>query len=360
MNLNFSDEQNLLRDSVSRFCTSDYDFETRMKSVNSDSGFSKEHWKLFADLGWLAVPFDEELGGLGGDVLDLSILFEEFGKSIVVEPYLANVVLAGGVLKRSGFDKKDEYLSSIVSGEKQFSLANYEPEKGYNLENIETVLDDKGLLNGSKSTVLNAPNADYFIVFSKKGDDFCFSLVSKDAEGLTLKSYKTYDGFMSGELTFKNCKPEAIIQEKGALNNLEEVMKDAIVCISAEAVGAMEKCYRLTIEYTQQREQFGSPLSKFQALQHRMVDMFMETEYTKSFLLKVLATEDKDEKTKLIYGLKNQISKSGKLVGEEAVQLHGGMGVTEEMSIGHYLKRLMVIANIFGSADFYLQKYINS
>ena len=160
MNLNFSDEQNLLRDSVSRFCTSDYDFETRMKSVNSDSGFSKEHWKLFADLGWLAVPFDEELGGLGGDVLDLSILFEEFGKSIVVEPYLANVVLAGGVLKRSGFDKKDEYLSSIVSGEKQFSLANYEPEKGYNLENIETVLDDKGLLSGSKSTVLNAPNAD--------------------------------------------------------------------------------------------------------------------------------------------------------------------------------------------------------
>ena len=196
MNLNFSDEQNLLRDSVSRFCTSDYDFETRMKSVNSDSGFSKEHWKLFADLGWLAVPFDEELGGLGGDVLDLSILFEEFGKSIVVEPCLANVVLADGVLKRSGFDKKDEYLSSIISGEKRFCLANYERAKGYNLENIETVLDDKSLLNGSKSTVLNAPNADYFIVFSKKGGDFCFSLVSKDAEGLNLKSYKTYDGFV--------------------------------------------------------------------------------------------------------------------------------------------------------------------
>ena len=168
------------------------------------------------------------------------------------------------------------------------------------------------------------------------------------------------DGFVSGDLKLNKCKAEAVFSSKNALEILDETIQEAIVCICSEAIGAMEKCYKLTIEYTQQREQFGQSLSKFQALQHRMVDMFMETEYTKSFLLKVLATEDKDEKTKLIYGLKNQISKSGKLVGEEAVQLHGGMGVTEEMSIGHYLKRLMVIANIFGSADFYLQKYINS
>ena len=358
MNLSFTEEQILLKDSISKFCSSDYDFENRMKSVNSEKGYSPEHWRMFAELGWLAVPFSEEYGGLDGDQVDLSVVFEEFGKSLVVEPYLSNIVLAGGVLRRINWAEKGSVIEDLVSGSKQISLANYEPQKGYNLSNIDTAIDADGNLNGSKSTVLNAPNADFFLVFTKNMDNFAFALVPKDAEGLEVKGYKTYDGFVSGELIFKNCKPEALISDENSLEVLDNVILDALVCICSEAIGAMEKSYQLTIEYTKQREQFGQSLSKFQALQHRMVDMFMETEYAKSFLIKVLATEDYNERVKLTYGLKNQISKAGKQVGEEAVQLHGGMGVTEEMSIGHYLKRLMVIANIFGSADYYLSKYI--
>ena len=360
MNLNYTEEQELLRDSISKFCSSDYTFEKRMKAVNSADGHDKELWRMFAELGWLAVPFAEEYGGFGGDEADLSVVFEEFGKAIVVEPYLANIVLAGGVLRRSDWSENSAYIEKLVSGETQISLANYEAQKGYVLSNIETEINSDGLLNGTKSTVLNAPNADHFVVFAKSSDSYSFSLVDKNAEGLKLTSYKTYDGFTSGDLVFTNCKPVAVFEHGNALNVLEEVIRDALICICSEAIGAMEKSYFLTVEYTKQREQFGSSLSKFQVLQHRMVDMFMETEYAKSFLLKVLATDDKAEKIKLTYGLKNQVARAGKLVGEEAVQLHGGMGVTEEMSIGHYLKRLVSIANIFGSADFYLKRYIDS
>ena len=360
MNLSFTDEQNLLRDSVSKFCGSDYDFETRMKSVNSDSGHNPEHWKLFAELGWLAIPFSEDLGGLDGGDVDLSLMFEEFGKSIVVEPYLANVVLSGGVLKRSDLENKTNLIEHLVTGEKQISLANYEPQKGFNLDNVDCEISEDGSVNGLKTTVLNAPNADFFLVFGKHQAGHAFALVSKDAEGSKVTSYKTYDGFVSGDLHLENCKADAVFSKSDALDVLHQAILEGIICVSSEAIGAMETCYKLTIEYTQQREQFGQSLSKFQALQHRMVDMFMETEFSKSFLLKVLATDDENERTKLIYGLKNQIAKAGKYVGEEAVQLHGGMGVTEEMSVGHYLKRLLVITNLFGSSDYFLDKYIES
>ena len=159
MNLSYTDEQNMLRDMVSKFCTTDYDFETRMKTVNSDNGSNPEHWKMFAELGLLAIPFSEEQGGLGGGHTDLSLIFEEFGKAIVVEPYLANVVLAGGVLKRSNLENADELIAGIVSGETQISLANYEPKKGFNLDNVDTTISSDGQINGTKSTVLNAGNA---------------------------------------------------------------------------------------------------------------------------------------------------------------------------------------------------------
>ena len=360
MNLSYTDEQNLLRDSVSKFCLSDYDFETRMKSVQLEKGHNEEHWKLFAELGWLAIPFAEEHGGLDGNDVDLSLMFEEFGKAIVVEPYLANVVLGGGILKRSDLEDRSKYIEGIISGESQISLANYEPTKGFNLGNVDCEISSDGNVNGLKTTVLNAQNANYFVVFGKQGNSYAFALVSKDAEGLDCTSYKTYDGFVSGDVKFNNCKAEAVFSTSNALEILEETILDGLICVSSEAVGAMEKCYQLTIEYTKQREQFGQPLSKFQALQHRMVDMFMEAEFTKSFLLKVLATNEINEKRKLIYGLKNQVAKAGKMVAEEAVQMHGGMGCTEEMSIGHYLKRMMVIVHLFGNDTYYLNKYIES
>ena len=186
MNLSYTDEQNLLRDMVSKFCSSDYDFETRMKSVNSEHGHNPEHWKQFAELGWLAIPFSEEMGGLDGGDTDLSLMFEEFGKSIVVEPYLANVVLSGGVLKRCDHEEKSALVESLITGDAQFSLANYEPQKGFNLDNVDCEISADGVVNGEKTTVLNAPNADHFLVFGKHDSGYAFALVSKESEGLNV------------------------------------------------------------------------------------------------------------------------------------------------------------------------------
>ena len=241
MNLSYTDEQNLLRDSVSKFCLSDYDFETRMKSVESEKGHNEEHWKLFAELGWLAIPFAEEHGGLDGSDVDLSLMFEEFGKAIVVEPYLANVVLGGGVLKRSDLEEKAKHIEGIITGESQVSLANYEPEKGFNLANVDCEISSDGTVSGLKTTVLNAQNADYFVVFGKHEKGHAFALVSKDAEGLSCTSYKTYDGFVSGDVKFENCKAEAVFSTDSALDILEKTILDALICVSSEAVGAMEK-----------------------------------------------------------------------------------------------------------------------
>ena len=264
------------------------------------------------------------------------------------------------MLKRCDYENKSTLIESLIAGDAQFSLANYEPQKGFNLDNVECKISADGTVNGVKTTVLNAPNADHFLVFGKHESGYAFALVSKESEGLSLTPYKTYDGFMSGDLKLDNVKASAVFSKDDALEILTEAILEGIISVSSEAIGAMEKCYRLTIEYTQQREQFGQSLSKFQALQHRMVDMFMETEFSKSYLLKVLATADAAERSKLVYGLKHQIAKAGKSVGEEAVQLHGGMGVTEELSVGHYLKRLLVITNLFGSSDYFLDKYIDS
>ena len=219
MNLSFTDEQNLLRDMVSKFCSSEYDFDTRMKSVNSEHGHNPEHWKQFAELGWLAIPFSEEMGGLDGGDTDLSLMFEEFGKSIVVEPYLANVVLSGGVLKRCDYENKSTLIESLIAGDAQFSLANYEPQKGFNLDNVECKISADGTVNGVKTTVLNAPNADYFLVFGKHDAGYAFALVSKDSEGLSLTPYKTYDGFMSGDLNLDNVKASAVFSKNDALEH---------------------------------------------------------------------------------------------------------------------------------------------
>lgn len=237
MNLSFTDEQNLLRDSVSKFCGSDYDFETRMKSVNSDAGHNPDHWKLFAELGWLAIPFSEEMGGLDGGDVDLSLMFEEFGKSIVVEPYLANVVLSGGVLKRCDLENKASLVESLIAGEAQFSLANYEPKKGFNLDAVDSEISSDGIVNGHKTTVLNAPNADHFLVFGKHGSGFAFALVSKDAEGLSLTSYKTYDGFVSGDLKLENVKADAVFSKNDALEILNEAVLEGIISVSSEEIG---------------------------------------------------------------------------------------------------------------------------
>tara|TARA_B110000305_G_scaffold222398_1_gene266021 strand:+ start:1165 stop:2271 length:1107 start_codon:yes stop_codon:yes gene_type:complete len=365
MNLNYSDEQNMLRDQVLKFCETNYDFTDREKILDSDVGYSPENWKQFAELGWLAVPFSEDNGGFNFGPIELTVMFEEFGKSLVVEPYLSSVVMSGTILENSNYAAKQELLESIIAGEQHVSVAYAEANIGYNFLDCVTTLDGQGnelTLNGSKTIVLNATNSSQFIVLAKHADSLALVLINKDTSGLEIQNFKTLDGQTCGELTFENLSLTAdavIASGEEAIALFNQMIEVATLCISAEAVGAMTASYQKTVQYTKEREQFSQPISNFQVLQHRMVDMFIETEITKSLLIKATLQLDSNdsEATKTISALKVQVGKAGKFIGQQAVQLHGGMGVSNEMSIGHYLKRFTVIDSMFGNTQHHINKY---
>ena len=365
MNLNYSDEQNMLREQVLKFCDTNYDFIDREKILISDSGYSKDNWKQFAELGWLAVPFKEENGGFNFGPIELTVLFEEFGKALVVEPYLSSVVMGGTVLEGSNHPEKASIIEKIISGEHHVSVAYAEPNIGYKfLDCVTTVSKDAGTfsLNGSKSLVLNAANANQYIVLATHDNSPALVMIDADIKGLSVQSFKTLDGQTCGELTFENVSltPESILALGNDAESLFNKMLDlSILCISAEAVGAMTSSYMKTVQYTKEREQFSQPISNFQVLQHRMVDMFIETELTKSLMIKATLQLDSDdpEAGNTISALKVQVGKAGRLVGQHAVQLHGGMGVSNEMSIGHYLKRFTAIDSMFGNTQYHINKY---
>ncbi len=335
------------------------------KNLVSDSGYSKDNWKQFAELGWLAVPFKEENGGFNFGPIELTVLFEEFGKALVVEPYLSSVVMGGTVLEGSNHPEKASIIEKIISGEHHVSVAYAEPNIGYNfLDCVTTVSKDAETfsLNGSKSLVLNAANANQYIVLATHENSPALVVIDADIKGLSVQSFKTLDGQTCGELTFENVSltPESILALGNDAESLFNKMLDlSILCISAEAVGAMTSSYMKTVQYTKEREQFSQPISNFQVLQHRMVDMFIETELTKSLMIKATLQLDSDdpEAGNTISALKVQVGKAGRLVGQHAVQLHGGMGVSNEMSIGHYLKRFTAIDSMFGNTQYHINKY---
>ena len=365
MNLNYSDEQNMLREQVLKFCETNYDFIDREKILETEAGYSQDNWKQFAELGWLAVPFKEENGGFNFGPIELTVLFEEFGKALVVEPYLSSVVMSGTILENSNHSNKSSIIEKIIAGEHQISVAYAEPNIGYNFFDCLTSLStggDKLLLNGTKSLVLNGGNADQFIVLANQNSSSVLILVDSDADGLSVQSFKTIDGQTCAELSFENVSidSESILasgDEAEAIFN--KMINVSILCISAEAVGAMNASYMKTVQYTKEREQFSQPISNFQVLQHRMVDMFIETELTKSLLIKATLQLDSNdpEAGNTISALKVQVGKAGRLVGQHAVQLHGGMGVSNEMSIGHYLKRFTAIDSMFGNTQHHINKY---
>ncbi|MDZ7827884.1 MAG: acyl-CoA dehydrogenase family protein [Gammaproteobacteria bacterium] len=373
MDFSLSDEQSLLKDSIERFVQNDYDFETRNKVMQADEGFSRDNWKQFAELGWLAVPFSEESGGFGGGPVELMLMMEQIGRGLIVEPYLPSVVLAGGLLERGGSAaQKEQYLASIIDGSKLGAFAFAEPQGRFNLADLATTAKKDGdgySLSGHKSVVIGGPSADFFVVSARTSGDqrdadgISLFLVDADASGLSRRDYPTVDGLRASEVMLDNVRvgADAVLGEVDkALPLIEEVIDLGTLAVGSEAVGAMDVLYRDTVEYSKQRVQFGQPIGKFQVLQHRMVDMFMEAEQSRSLMYMAamrLGEGYDQEAKKAVSGFKVQAGKSGRFVGQQAVQIHGGMGMTEELAVGHYFKRLTMIDAMFGNVDHHLKRY---
>ena len=373
MDFSFSEEQGLLQDSIQRYIQNSYTFDARQKILKSEAGFSRENWATFAELGWLALPFAEESGGFGGTAVETMIMMEEFGKGLVVEPYVSTVIMAGSVIEAGGTTEHIEgALTEIMAGTKFASLAYVEPQARFNLADVTTTAKVEGdgyVINGFKGVVLGGPSADILVVPARTSGDqkdesgITLFLIEASADGISKRDYPTIDGMQASEINLDKVSvpASAVLGEvdKG-LGLLELGINNGILAVGAEAVGAMEVLYKTTVEYCKTREQFGQPIGKFQVLQHRMVDMFMEHEQAKSLLYMAalrMSEDDEVEALKAVSALKVQIGKGGRFVGQNAIQLHGGMGMTDELNVGHYFKRITAIETLFGNVDHHLKKY---
>ena len=372
MDLSFTEEQSMLRDTVASFLSDKYDFDKRRAIIGSEAGWRPDYWKAFAEeLGILGAPFSEELGGLGGGATENMIVMEEFGKALVVEPYLGTVVIGGGFLKRAGTPAAADLIGKIIDGEARFAFAWAEPQARYCLHDLAVTARKDGagwVLNGAKAVVVGAPFATHLVVTARTGGDrrdlggVSVFVVAKDAKGIVTRDYPTVDGGRASEVIFENVAvgPEALIGPEGeALPMVEAVVDEAVAATCAEACGVLRKLHEGTLDYTKQRKQFGAPIASFQVLQHRMVDMFINVEQAVSmtYMAHIKLDEPAAERAKAVSAAKVQIGRACKFVGQNAIQLHGGMGMTDEMAIGHYFKRATLIEGVFGSTDHHLARY---
>ena len=373
MDFNFTEEQEMVRDGLSRLVREQYDWETRRKATESDAGWRPEIWSQLAELGILGMPFSEEDGGFGGGAVDAMVVMEEFGKGLVVEPFVPTVVCAGGFLKHAGTDaQKEDHLSAIIDGSRVFAFAYAEPRGRYDYADLETTAKKDGsgyVLSGHKAVVIGAPWASHLIVTARTSGDrrdksgVSVFIVDKSSAGIITRDYSTVDGRRASEIYFENVSvpADALIGEEGAaLPLIERVTDEAIAAQCAEACGAMKVAHAMTVEYSRQRKQFGVPIGSFQVLQHRMVDMY--TEYEQSVSLTYLATlrldADETERKRAVSAAKVGVGKGARYIGQEAVQIHGGNGVTDEYAIGHYFKRLTIFDSEFGNIDHHLKRHM--
>jgi alkylation response protein AidB-like acyl-CoA dehydrogenase len=372
MDFSFTEEQTLLRNSVQKFVSGAYDFDTRRAIITSDAGWRPAYWSQIAELGLLGAAIPEDFGGLGGSVVDTMVIMEEFGRGLVVEPYLGTVVIGAGLLTAVGSAaQKEELLPQIAGGELVLALAYAEPQGRFNLADLVTTAKAQGsdfVLNGHKAVVIGAPWAHKLIVSARTSGGqrdakgISLFLVDANAPGVSLRSYPTVDGLRASEVTFENVKVPAsalIGTLDDGLASLEMIADHAIGALSAEAIGAMKVLNDTTVEYCKTRKQFGVPIGKFQVLQHRMVDMFMAYEQSVSitYMVTLKLDEAVEERKKAASAAKVQIGKAGRFIGQQAVQLHGGMGMTDELKVGHYFKRLTMIDAQFGNVDYHLKRY---
>lgn len=373
MNFDLSEEQQMLVDSISKFLQNDYAFDVRRKLAKSELGFSRDNWKKFAELGWLSVPFSADNGGYGGSTVDLMLMHEQFGKAMVVEPLVPTLILGGRLIELLGNEaQKTTWLPAIIQGELQLALASNERVARNNPAIVSTTAKRDGndyVINGEKIVVLNGHAADKLLVTARTSgprnaaDGISVFVVDVESAGVERTGYPTVDGLRAADIRFSNVRVPAtslLGAEGAAFTAVETVIDEATLALCAEAVGAMEVLYKTTVEYTKTRKQFGVPIGKFQALQFRMVDMFIAHEQSKSmiYMAALRALEGRDTARKAISAAKVQIGKASRKVGQEAIQLHGGMGMTDELNVGYYFKRVTAFDALFGNVDYHLDRYI--
>ena len=364
MDFNYTDEQNALRDTLSRFIAKDYPFEARRALAKSADGFSRDHWKQFADLGLLALPFPEDFGGMNGNAVDTMLVMEAFGRGLVLEPYLATVVVAGHLIRDAGSAaQKEALLPSIASGELMLALAHYERGARYEVSRVDTAAKADGggwTLSGAKGVVLGGGAADKLLVSAGTGKGISLFLVDAKAPGVAVRSYMTQDGARAAEVRLDNVSvgADAIVgAQDGALPAIERALDYGIAALCAESVGIMAALDEATLEYLKTRKQFGQPIGRFQALQHRMVDMVIATEQARSMAMMAAVKADSPDaagRRRAISAARAYIGQQARFVGQQAVQLHGGMGVVDELNVSHWFKRLTMINATFGDVDHHL------
>lgn len=373
MDFQLSDEQLMIQESVRRFCASDYDFEQRRALQVSAEGFSRGHWRTFAELGWLGIGLPETVGGFGGSAVDEAVVMEEFGRALVLEPYLSCAIYAAqAVLAAAGAEQAAALLEPMIAGERLLALAHNEAAARGRVAWVETTATPAGAgyeLNGCKTQVLGGPGADTLIVSARSGgaagERAGISLFALDAAsaGVERRAYRLIDGTRVADIALRGVRVGAdslLGVPGGAFAALDFATNRAVLALCAEALGGMERALWMTRDYLKTRKQYGVSLNTFQALQHRMADMLVELELTRSMLCQGFAAQtqaDPELRRKGISALKVQIGRSGHFLGGNAVQLHGGIGVTDEYIIGHIFKRLTTAGLLFGNTDFHLQQF---
>ena len=374
MDFSNTEEQQMLQESVQKFVYKNYDFDTRNQIIASEKGFSQENWDLFAELGWLTVPFKDDDGGFGGSAVDLAVMMEEFGKAMLVEPFIATAVLSGGVISGQGSaEQKAELLPKLMEGKLQLACAYAEQGSRFNLVNIKTsatVEGDTVVLNGSKTAVLNGSNAEILLVAVRESgaatdsEGISVFMVDASSAGVSIQSFANMDGKKSAEISFKDVSvpiSRRLGASGSALQALQDGVDRATLAVSAEAIGAMESLLHKTVEYSKTRKQFGAAIGTFQALQHRMADMFIECQLARSILImaamKLDSGEDALEKTKSVSAAKSRIGRAIQKVGQDAIQIHGGIGMTEELDVGHLFKSVTAAEIMFGNTDYHTQRF---
>lgn len=369
MDLSYNETQDMLRDTLARFLADTYDFETRKKMLTSTEGRDPGIWKAIAsELGLTCAPFAEEYGGMGGGHIENAIMMEELGKVIAIEPWLQTVVIGGGALSAVGGAKAAEVIPQIISGDCLIAFAYAEPQGRYNLADIGTSAKADGtgfILNGHKASVYAAPWATHLLVTARTGGSrreragVELFLIDAKSHGITRRDYATVDGFRASEVYFENVAIPGDALLPGGIDLIEQVADQATIAICAEGTGISRKLLSGTVEYTQQRKQFGQPIGKFQALQHRMADMLVDVEQIASMSLMGTLKLDLPtaQRQAAVSQVKAKVSRGIKAVGQNAIQTHGGIGITMELAIGHYFKRSTMIENQFGTADWHLERY---